>query len=108
MLTETEVEAIKPVCYARNVWDGRGLYLLVTAILTGTCALTAARSLTIMFVGFGVLVHAPALFSDPRSHMSWTANSMNLALIGSAWVLADSLEATRQMESACPATSLRN
>jgi hypothetical protein len=30
MLTETEVEAIKPVRYARKVWDGRGLYLLVT------------------------------------------------------------------------------
>jgi hypothetical protein len=30
MLTESEVEAIKPVRYARKVWDGRGLYLLVT------------------------------------------------------------------------------
>jgi Arm DNA-binding domain len=30
MLTEAEIEAIKPVRYARKVWDGRGLYLLVT------------------------------------------------------------------------------
>jgi Arm DNA-binding domain len=30
MLTETEVEAIKPVRYARKVFDGGGLYLLVT------------------------------------------------------------------------------
>jgi Arm DNA-binding domain len=30
VLTEAEVEAIKPVRYARKVWDGRGLYLLVT------------------------------------------------------------------------------
>jgi hypothetical protein len=30
MLTETEVEAIKPVRYARKVSDGRGFYLLVT------------------------------------------------------------------------------
>jgi hypothetical protein len=30
MLTETEVEAIKPVRHARKAWDGRGLYLLVT------------------------------------------------------------------------------
>jgi Arm DNA-binding domain len=29
MLIEAEVEAIKPV-YARKVWDGRGLYPLVT------------------------------------------------------------------------------
>jgi hypothetical protein len=30
MLTEAEVEAIKPVRYEYKVWDGRGLYLLVT------------------------------------------------------------------------------
>jgi Arm DNA-binding domain len=30
MLTETEVEAIKPVRSARKIWDGRGLFLLVT------------------------------------------------------------------------------
>jgi hypothetical protein len=30
MLTETEVDAIKPVRYARKIWDGRSLYLLVT------------------------------------------------------------------------------
>src|ERR1700678_398796 len=29
VLTESEVEAIKPVRYARKVWHGRGLYLLV-------------------------------------------------------------------------------
>jgi hypothetical protein len=28
--TETEVEAIKPVRYPRKVFDGQGLYLLVT------------------------------------------------------------------------------
>jgi hypothetical protein len=30
MLTETAIEAIKPVRHARKVTDGRGLYLLVT------------------------------------------------------------------------------
>jgi Arm DNA-binding domain len=30
MLTEADIQAIKPVRYARKVWDGRGLYLLVT------------------------------------------------------------------------------
>jgi hypothetical protein len=29
MLTEIEVDAIKPVRYARKVWDGGGLYLLM-------------------------------------------------------------------------------
>jgi hypothetical protein len=44
-----------------------------------------------MFVGFGVLVHAPSLFADPHSHMNWAANAMNLALIGAAWVIAESI-----------------
>jgi hypothetical protein len=30
MLTDAEVEAIKPVRYARKVWDRPGLYVLVT------------------------------------------------------------------------------
>ena len=30
MLTETQIQAIKPVRYARRVTDGQGLYLLVT------------------------------------------------------------------------------
>jgi hypothetical protein len=30
MLTETEVQAIKPLRYSRKFTDGRGLYLLVT------------------------------------------------------------------------------
>jgi uncharacterized membrane protein YphA (DoxX/SURF4 family) len=63
------------------------------AILSGTFASAAAKWLTAMFVGFGVLVHAPSLFIDPRSHMNWTANAMNLALIGAAWVIAESMAA---------------
>jgi len=63
------------------------------AILTGIAAPTAAKWLTAMFVGFGILVHAPSLFVDPRSHMNWTANAMNLALIGAAWVIADGISA---------------
>jgi uncharacterized membrane protein len=63
------------------------------AILSGIFAAAAARWLTAMFVGFGVLVHAPGLFIDPHSHMNWTANAMNLALIGAAWVIAESLAA---------------
>ena len=47
-----------------------------------------------MFVVFGVLVHAPSIFIDPASHLNWTANAMNLALIGTAWVIADSIEGT--------------
>jgi uncharacterized membrane protein YphA (DoxX/SURF4 family) len=61
------------------------------AILSRIFAVAAARGLTAMFVGFGILVHAPTIFIDPHSHMSWAANAMNLALIGAAWVMAESM-----------------
>ena len=65
------------------------------AVLSGILASPATRLLTVMFIVFGILVHAPSILADPRSHLNWTANAMNLALIGSAWVLADSVGARK-------------
>jgi uncharacterized membrane protein YphA (DoxX/SURF4 family) len=61
------------------------------AILSGICARLAALLLTAMFVVFGILVHAPTIFSNPHAHNNWAENAINLALIGSAWVIAASL-----------------
>ena len=61
------------------------------AILSGVLARLAARLLTLMFIGFGVLVHAPTLIGDPHSHFNWAANAVNLSLVGAAWVVADAL-----------------
>jgi uncharacterized membrane protein YphA (DoxX/SURF4 family) len=61
------------------------------AILTGRQARLAATLLTGMFAAFSILVHAPLLLADPRSHLNWVMNAMNLALTGAAWVVADSL-----------------
>jgi uncharacterized membrane protein YphA (DoxX/SURF4 family) len=61
------------------------------AILSGVQARLAAILLTVMFAGFGVLVHAPLLFADAASHLNWTSNAINLALTGSAWIVADAL-----------------
>jgi uncharacterized membrane protein YphA (DoxX/SURF4 family) len=68
-----------------------GHFLAGLAILSGLAARLAARLLTGMFVVFGLLVHAPALLSDPHSHFNWAANAMNFALIASAWVIAASI-----------------
>jgi uncharacterized membrane protein YphA (DoxX/SURF4 family) len=57
------------------------------AILTGVQARLAAILLTIMFASFTPLVHVPMLLADPSSHWIWSEN----ALIGAAWVVADSL-----------------
>jgi hypothetical protein len=36
------------------------------------------------------------LLADPSSRMNWTENAINLALIGVAWVVADSLAQPRR------------
>jgi uncharacterized membrane protein len=61
------------------------------AILTRVQARLAAILLTVMYASFTVLVHLPTLVADPSSHWFWSENALNLALIGVAWVVADSL-----------------
>ncbi len=61
------------------------------AILTGVQARLAAILLTVMFASFTPLVHLPMLLADPSSHWIWNENAVNIALIGAAWVIADSL-----------------
>ena len=61
------------------------------AILTGVRARLAAILLTAMYASFTPLVHAPILLADPTSYGNWTENALNLALVGVAWVVADSL-----------------
>lgn len=61
------------------------------AILTGVQARLGAILLTAMYASFTVLVHVPLAFGDPSSHWIWSENAVNIALIGIAWVVADSL-----------------
>ena len=66
------------------------------AILTGVQARPAAIMLTAMFASFTPLVHVPMLLVDPSNHWLWSENAVNLALIGAAWVVADSLARSRR------------
>jgi uncharacterized membrane protein YphA (DoxX/SURF4 family) len=66
------------------------------AILSGVLDVLGSRLLTVMLVVFGALVWAPALFAQPREHMVWAGNALNLALIGAAWVVADSIANSRR------------
>lgn len=61
------------------------------AILTDVRARLAAVLLTAMFVVFHLLVHGPMLVADPSSHTIWVENATNLAVMGAAWAVADSL-----------------
>jgi len=44
-----------------------------------------------MYASFTVMVHVPMLLASASSHWIWAENALNLALIGAAWVVADSL-----------------
>jgi len=66
------------------------------AILTGVQARLAAILLTVMFASFTPLVHVPMLLAHPSSHWIWSENAVNLALIGAAWAVADSLARPRR------------
>jgi hypothetical protein len=68
------------------------------ALVSGIQALLAARLLTLMFAGFGLLVWLPQLFAPQLSgtpaHMAWAGNAINLVLTAAAWALADMLART--------------
>jgi uncharacterized membrane protein len=61
------------------------------AILTRVTARLATILLTAMVASFGLLANGPMLVADPSSHWNWTESALNLALIGAAWVVTDSL-----------------
>ena len=49
-----------------------------------------------MYASFTPLVHVPMLLADPSSRMNWVEYAINLALIGVAWIVADSLARPRR------------
>jgi uncharacterized membrane protein len=65
------------------------------AILTGVQARLAAILLTAMLASFALLVHEPMLLANHASHFNWTESAENLAVLGAAWVVADSLARPR-------------
>ncbi len=75
---------------------GAGHIAAGIAILAGVQARLAAMLLTAMFASFTPLVHVPMLLADSSSHINWSENALNLALIGVAWVVADSLTKLRR------------
>ena len=65
--------------------------LAAIALLSGRSALLAARLLTLMIIGFGLLVWLPAPLADPHKIISWAGNAQNTAIAGAAWIVADYL-----------------
>lgn len=69
-------------------------------ILSGVLALLAARLLALMYIIFGVFVHAPLLVANPANHRHWIENALNLALVGAALIVAESLVRTGHARAA--------
>jgi uncharacterized membrane protein YphA (DoxX/SURF4 family) len=65
--------------------------LAAVAILSGFLAGLASRLLTSMIVGFEALVWVPKLIAGPHLHFAWAGNAICLAIAGTAWVVADSI-----------------
>lgn len=65
--------------------------LAAIALLSGRLAVLASGLLTMMIVGFGLLLWLPGLVAHPQSHINWAGNAENLAIAGAAWVVADFL-----------------
>ncbi len=74
--------------------------LAAIALLSGHSALLAARLLTAMLVGFGLLVWLPAPFADAHKLINWAGNAQNLAITGAAWIVADFLSQKRSVPMA--------
>jgi hypothetical protein len=70
---------------------GVGFVAAGVAILTGVQGRLAAILLTAMLASFGLLANGRILLADHSSHWNWTESAVNLAVIGAAWVVADSL-----------------
>jgi len=72
------------------------------ALLSGFFARPGSRLLVVMYIVFGVVIWAPRLATDPGLPITWTGNAVNLALIGAAWIIAETVEmlvATRRLPS---------
>jgi len=69
--------------------------LAAVALLSGRSALLASRLLTIMIVGFGLLVWLPAVVSRPHILFNWTEGIETLAIAGVAWIVTDFLSQNR-------------
>jgi hypothetical protein len=69
--------------------------LAAVALLTNRMALLASRLLTLMIVGFGLLVWVPVVLSNFHNHTNWSEFAETFEIAGAVWILADLLAECR-------------
>lgn len=62
--------------------------LAALALLSGQYASLAAKLLTAMLVGFGIIVWLPQLFTAPPSAFAWSETIETFAIAAVAWIVA--------------------
>lgn len=67
--------------------------LTALALLSNRVAVTAARLLTAMLTGFGVLVWIPVVAADRHHAANWSEMIETFAIAGTAWIVADVMQA---------------
>lgn len=95
-----ETAAMVPAYLPHQDWwayaTGAADILAGLALLSGTFAVLASRLVVLMFVGFGALVWAPKIVGVPADHLAWSGSAINLALIGAAWIVSESIAAAKR------------
>ena len=84
-----------------TIVTGNCFILAGLAILSESQDLLAARLLGLMFLVFNVVSLPSFIVAHPESHAAWGGNAFNLAAVGAAWILAESI-AGRRAASAAP------
>jgi uncharacterized membrane protein YphA (DoxX/SURF4 family) len=69
--------------------------LAAIAILFGRTAILASRLLTLMLIGFLLLVWLPIVISHPHTLFNWTESTETLAIAGAARIVTDFLTQNR-------------
>jgi uncharacterized membrane protein len=69
---------------------GVAFILAGLGLLSRIQARLAAILLTAMLASFTLLVHLRMLFTDHKIKFNWTELAINLAILGAAWIVADS------------------
>ena len=86
---------IPPGPYAWAVLTAIFHFAAAIALISGECALLAARALVVMFAGFSLLVWGRIVLLDPGWQM-FAIFALSWAMTGAVWVLADALARERR------------
>jgi hypothetical protein len=73
--------------------------LAAIAIIFGHAVLLASRLLTVMLIGFGLLVWLPIVISHPHQLFNWTETAETLAIAGTAWIVTDFLSGPEALQA---------